>query len=380
MRQSDGFYPDWASAPGDTIRDLLYERNILVAEFAESVGCDTKNVLGLLQGRVPITVSMARRLSQVLGASVEFWMSRDFHFRQDAIRIHGGGREWLSELPLRDMTSFGWLSPAPHPTEELSACLSYFGVTDIPEWHSIYRTIHDMAVFRTSPSYDSRPASVAVWLRQGEVQAEAVQCTPWDPDRFHSSLSDLRSLTRQKDPVEFIPKLQDVCKRSGVAVVVVRAPNGCRASGATRFVSPDKAILQMSFRYLTDDHFWFTFFHEAGHLLLHEQRNLFSGLFSDDSGWIIEGLESSRSAKEDEADQFAARILVPKEFDRGIRSLRIETRSIIRFAARLGVSPGIVVGQLQHLGRIGFDQMNGLKRRFKWEGSTPIIRGRAQSS
>lgn len=380
MRQSDGFYPDWASAPGDTIRDLLNERNIPVPEFAESVGCDTENVLGLLQGRVPITVSMARRLSQVLGASVGFWMSRDFHFRQDAIRIHGGGQEWLSELPLRDMTSFGWLSPPPHPTEELSACLDYFGVTDIPEWHSIYRTVHNMAVFRTSPSFDSRPASVAVWLRQGEVQAEAVQCAPWDPDRFHGSLAELRSLTRQKDPAVFIPKLQDVCKQSGVAVVVVRAPNGCRASGATRFVSQDKAILQMSFRYLTDDHFWFTFFHEAGHLLLHEQRSLFSGAFSDDSGWIIEGLESSKSAKEDEADQFAARILVPKEFDRAIRSLRIDTRSTIRLAARLGVSPGIVVGQLQHLGRIGFDQMNGLKRRFKWEGCTLIIRGREQSS
>ena len=379
MRQSDGFYPDWASAPGDTIRDLLYERNIPIGEFAESVGCDVENALGLLQGRVPITVSLARRLSSVLGASVEFWMSRDFHFRQDAIRIHGGGQKWLRQLPLADMTKYGWISPAPHPKEELSACPQYFGVTDIPEWHSIYRTIHDMAVFRTSPSFDSRPASVAVWLRQGEAQAEAMQCAPWNHDRFHKSLSDLRSLTRQKDPAEFIPKLQDVCRQNGVAVVVVRAPNGCRASGATRFVSPDKAILQLSFRHLADDHFWFTFFHEAGHLLLHDQRNFFSGTFADDRGWIIDGLETSKSVREDEADRFAARILVPEEFDRGMRTLRIEIRSIMRFANRLGVSPGIVVGQLQHLGRIRFGQMNGLKRHFKWEGCTLVIREKRQS-
>ena len=377
MRQSDGFYPNWASAPGDTIRDVLYERNIPIAEFAESVGCDIENVLGLLQGRVPITLSMARRLSHVLGASVEFWMSRDFHFRQDAIRIHGGGQEWLRELPLGDMTSFGWLSPAPRPKEELSACLEYFGVTDIPEWHSIYRTIQGMAVFRTSPSFDSRPASVAAWLRQGEIQAESMRCAPWNPDRFHSSLTELRSLTRQKDPATFIPKLQDICKQSGVAVTVVRAPNGCRASGATRFISQDKAILQLSFRHLTDDHFWFTFFHEAGHLLLHEQRNFFSGVFADDGDWIIEGLESVKSTKEDEADRFATRTLIPEEYEHQITALRAETRSVIKFAASLGISPGIVVGQLQHIDRIEFDQLNGLKRRFLWEGREPVIRERA---
>ena len=376
MTRDDQFCPNWTSAPGETIVDILHERGISPDRFAELMECSTDDVQDLLRGRSTITISMARRLSQVLGASLEFWMSRDFHFREDVKRIHGGGQEWLRELPLGDMIRFGWLKPPPHPTKELSACLQYFKVSDIAEWLSIYRGIQEMAVFRTSTSIDSRAASIAVWLRQGEIQADNIECASWDPQEFRESLPHLRKLTRQKDPARFIPQLQTVCSKSGVAVVMVRCPNGCRASGATRFISSNKAILQLSFRYLTDDQFWFTFFHEAGHLLCHTETSFFPRVLGESGEWIVEGLEPHESAKEKEANQFAARTLVPQEFERQLLTLPTETRSIINFARKLGISPGLVVGQLQHRERIGFNQFNGLKRRFKWEGYAPVIRER----
>ena len=242
MSNSGAFQPDWASAPGDTITEILEERNIAIEDFAENMGCEVQDARALLRGRSPITISMARQLSQLLGASLEFWMSRDFQFRQDVKRLTGDGQDWLNELPVVDMINFGWLNPVPHPSEELTACLEYFNVSNIPEWHSSYRSVHELTTFRTSPSFDSRPASVAAWLRQGEIQAEAIDCNPWDPERFIESLFGLRKLTRQKDPDIFIPQLQEICSKSGVAVVVIPAPNGCRASGATRFISPNKAI------------------------------------------------------------------------------------------------------------------------------------------
>lgn len=377
MTRSDEFCPNWASAPGETIVDALRERGMPLQSFAELMECSSDEVHELIQGRTRITISIARRLSHVLGASLEFWMARDFYFREDARRIHGGGRRWLRELPLQDMVSFGWLRPAPHPTEELSECLRYFNVVDIPEWHSTYQGIQEMSVFRTSSSFDSRAASVAAWLRQGEIQASQIACAPWDPEAFYDSLPHLRTLTRQKDPAKFIPYLQSACSQNGVAVVVVRSPNGCRASGATRFISPNKAILQLSFRHLTDDHFWFTFFHEAGHLLLHNQTGFFPevlGVFSGD--WIVEGLEPSKSAKEKEADQFAARTLVPDVFEQQLTTLLPDTRAIVKLAHRIGVAPGIVVGQLQHMERIGHNEFNSLKRRYRWAEYLPVIRER----
>lgn len=358
MDSSQEFKPDWASAPGDTISDILRERDLSEEEFAHLMGHHLEYVRDLLQGRATITLAVARKLESCLGASVEFWMSRDFQYRQDIARLHVVHDKWLDELPLGDMIRFGWLTPIPHPSSEVDACLRFFNVPSIGAWYETYGGLQQLVAFRTSPSFDSRPAAVAAWLRQGEIEAEKIDSQPWDANRFRKSLSYIRSLTRRGNPDRFIPELQRCCAESGVAVVVVRAPSGCRASGATRFVSQDKALLQLSFRYLTDDHLWFTFFHEAGHLLLHGKE-----------GFFLEGTETASTLQEKEANEFAASTLIPPEFLPKLLSLTSDSRKVIMFAKEVGVSPGIVVGQLQHLGRIRHNQLNGLKRRFEWQES-----------
>ena len=203
-------------------------------------------------------------------------MSRDYHFREDIARLNQGrSRVDLKATTQRHDQVLDGLSERLTPAEELEVCLQYFNVSGVSEWSSNYQALERAAAFRTSSSYASRTESVATWLRQGELQAEDIDCSGWDPVKFRESLTDVRELTRQKDPTRFIPRLQDICSRSGVAVVVIRAPTGCRASGAVRFLSENKALLQLSSRYLTDDHFWFTFFHEAGHLLLPSQKSLY---------------------------------------------------------------------------------------------------------
>jgi plasmid maintenance system antidote protein VapI/Zn-dependent peptidase ImmA (M78 family) len=356
MPSSYQFVPDWTSAPGDTIADLLQEQHLTLPEFAERMGHTLEEAANLLQGRATITIAVARRLERVLGASVEFWMSRDFQFREDIARLHAVDEEWLTELPVGDMIRFGWLKPVPHPSDEMAASLRFFNLPSVQAWRQAYAGLSEMVAFRASPSFDSRPAAVAAWLRQGEIESEAIGCYPWDPSRFEELLSDMRSLTRQKNPNRFVPELRKLCAAVGVAVAVVRAPSGCRASGATRFVSPKKALLLLSFRHLSDDQFWFTFFHEAGHLLLHGER-----------GFFLEGFDAPATKEEGEANQFAARTLVPREFEERLRSLPVDGRKVIRFAREIRISPGIVVGQLQHHGRINHRQLNSLKRRFTWK-------------
>lgn len=356
MTYSGDFRPDWASPPGDTIREILAERRISVREFGRRMKLSLERTNELLEGRAAMTITIARDLQRLFGASVEFWMSRDFQFRDDAAKLHGTEQEWLADLPVGDMVRFGWLKPAPHPADEVSACLRFFDVHSIRAWHENYSDLARTIAFRTSPSLDSSPGAVIAWLRQGEIEAGAIDCAPWNSDRFRESLSQILPLTRIKDPGRFIPELQRICASVGVGMVVVRAPAGCRASGATRFLSKDRALLLLSFRYLTDDHFWFTFFHEAGHLLLHSQKTLF-----------IEGTDAPESSEEREANDFAARTLVPLEHLSELLKLRPTSREVVRFARRLRVAPGIIVGQLQHLRRIRHNQLNGLKRRFRWE-------------
>jgi addiction module HigA family antidote len=354
------FKPDWTSSPGETIADILEERNLSVAEFANRMGQTPRDVQDLLTGSSMITIDTARKLEVVLGASAAFWMIRETQYRDDVIRLKSrdqgpSSAEWLRGLPLKDMVRFGWLKPSSHSPDKLTACLSFFGVPDINVWRQVYGGVLETAAFRTSLSFDSETGAVAAWLRQGELQSQLIPCKPWDSKRFQEALFEFRSLTRKKNPKTFLPDLVRRSADCGVAVAIVRAPTGCRASGATRFLSSAKALLVLSFRYLSDDHFWFTFFHEAGHLVLHGKNVLF-----------LEGRDMPSTKEEREANDFAAQVLIPSEFQAALLNLRADSFEVIRFARRIGVSPGIVVGQLQHLGRLRRNQLNILKRRFSW--------------
>ena len=362
MTEIHPFQPQWASAPGETIVDLLDERGMSSSDLAAAIGETCIVVEQLLAGTEALTDRLALKLEAAFGAPADFWLRRETSFRaalerRQAAESTEAKRQWLHSLPLKDMMAFGWLPEVPKEVNEAaSLCLRFFDEPDLSSWRGTFSDEVPLAAFRTSPTVDSDAAAVAAWLRRGEVLAAALKCAPWDPARFRAALFEIRALTNNKKPKIFVPELQRVCANSGVAVVIVRAPSGCRASGATRFLSADRAILMLSFRYLSDDHFWFTFFHEAGHLLLHDNGDTF-----------LEGINSSTDRAAREANDFAARTLIPPEFEAEMLRLKVDGREVVRFATRAGVSPGIVVGQLQHRRVFTRRQLNDLKRRFSWD-------------
>ena len=360
MGEMQTFMPNWASPPGDTITDILEERNLSISDFAGRIGCSLDRTRALLGGQTPVTRELAQRLESTLGAPADFWVNRESQYRSNLARLERDAtnplnEEWLKELPVKDMAAFGWIKPAARAAEKVAECLNFFDVPTIEAWRETYHGILETTAFRTSPTFDSRSGAVAAWLRQGAIGSESLDCKPWDATRFRESLTDIRALTRKKEPSDFVPRLQEICAACGVAVVIARAPAGCRASGATIFLSPSKALILLSFRYLTDDHFWFTFFHEAGHLVLHGTSDLF-----------LEGMETDETLEEQEANNFAAGVLVPERFRSEMEALPLDGRQVMRFARAIGVSPGIVVGQLQHLGFITRRQLNNLKTRYSW--------------
>jgi len=360
MAEAAAFQPNWFSPPGDTIADILAERGLSLAHFARRMGTSILGAEKLTVGDAHIDEAVAARLEHVLGPSAAFWVNRERQYRLDVARLRSSSgemidREWLQQLPVGDMIKFGWIKASRKPAERMDACLRFFAIPDIASWHKRYRGELSVAAFRTSPTFASNPGAVAAWLRWAELRSEEIACGGWDAGKFRVKLSEIRTLTRRKEPGHFLPDLTRICAECGVALVIARAPAGCAASGATRFLARDKAMIVLSFRYRSDDQFWFTFFHEAGHLLLHGKDALF-----------LEDESDVSSSEEAEANEFAGSILIPAKSLPALMDLRPHFRDIIRFAGRLGVSPGIVVGQLQHLRRIRPDQLNSLKRRYRW--------------
>jgi HTH-type transcriptional regulator / antitoxin HigA len=355
MNESGVFAPDWASPPGDTVSDILNQRYLSIGDFAERLGQPMVEATALLEGRTRVTPEIATRLATILGGSEDFWINRDRQYLQDLHRRESRAAYWLRQLPLAEMVRLGWVQRPGRDRHKMTESLRFFGVPNISFWEKRYGRLRESAALRLSPAFASKPVVIAAWFRQGEIQAAAIKCAEWNAEQLRKQLPELRKLTKEKDPTIFLPQLADRCAMCGVAVVVVRAPQGCPASGATRFVQSNKAILQLSFRYLTDDQFWFTFFHEIGHLLLHGHDGVF-----------LEGSEAPETKEEAEANAFSEALLIPSEFRGSLLRIQPTVLNIARIARELGISPGIVVGQLQHYNRVSPRHFNRLKVRYQW--------------
>jgi len=355
------FRPRWASPPGDSIRDAMVARHMSMADFASVIDVPVSRLESLLAGREAISIDLARRLSEQIGGSVPFWLARDGQYQEDLIMVESDA--WAGRLPFRDMVAYDWSRRPTSWTDRINVALEFFGVANFQEWQLKYGSSPQNARYRFAGSTKLNQEAVAAWLRRAEVETEKTTVSEWNPASFEEALrGDIRRLTVERDPEVFIPKLVELAAALGIIVTVLRAPRGCQASGAARFLG-NRAQVVLSARYLTDDHFWFTFYHECGHLLLHGAAATYVDQFEEIP-------EDRADGEEAEANTFAADILISTDALRGLPSGSPTPLAIRRIAREAGVAPGIVVGQLQHLGRIGFGSgLNRFKRHFRWNGT-----------
>jgi HTH-type transcriptional regulator/antitoxin HigA len=326
--------------------------------LAAKLNVTTSETTSLLAGMSDLSRLIAEKLSSILGGSTEYWMKREAQFRADLAKIPIERRydaDWLNAMPYADLVRLGWLKNRVGDNERAEEVLNFFGIFLSAQWRLRYTPAVVGKAFRTSPSFDTHHEAVTAWLRQGERIGVAIECRNWNPIKFRERLIEVRKLTKNKFPTTFIPELRMICADCGVALVIARTPSGCHASGATQFLSKNKALLMLSFRFKTDDQFWFSFFHEAGHLLVHDIDEIF---IDEQIG------RHTDSKEEDEANQFAADLLVTKENRAEMLTLPLRAADVIRFAVKNGVSPGIVVGQMQYAGVLEYNHLHKLKRRY----------------
>jgi HTH-type transcriptional regulator/antitoxin HigA len=362
--QTNQYRPSIVTPPGATLADLIEERGIKQAEFATRMGVTPKFINELVAGKVSITPATALSMERALDVAADFWLARDARYQeykartlaQSQLAAHTG---WLKELPLKDMRDFGWVRPCPTATDYVQECLQYFGVASVDAWRAQYveRTL-TLAAYRMSKSSNLAHGAIAAWLRQGELEAAKLDCRPFDRSKLLSAIEAAKPLTCEHEPKIFVPKLIQLFAQWGIAVAFIRAPKGCPVSGAVRWVSPTKALIQLSFRYMRNDSLWFTFFHECGHIYLHGKKMVF-----------LEDGKPLSNKEEDEADKFAADRLIPLQEWAPFRSAGHTEAVIKAFAKRLGIHTGIVLGRLQNEKLVPWNCLNHLKVRYSWDGS-----------
>lgn len=356
------YNPDYVSPPGETLLEILEERGMSQAELAERTGRPKKTISEIVNGKAAITSDTALQLERVLGVPAHFWNQREQNYRDFLARQREQERleqqiEWLDRFPIKAMVKLGWLEFSKDKVQQLQLLLNFFAVASPEQWEKIWS--NQPVAYRKSVAYASDGAAIAAWLRQGELEAHRISCEPYNAKKFKTVLEQIRALTLEP-PEIFQPALVQLCASAGVAVVFVPELPKTRVCGVTRWLTPSKALIQLSLRYKSDDHLWFTFFHEGRHVLQEKKDEMF-----------LEGLADydPSTPMEQDANSFSANFLIPEpELARFVAasSNRFTKGAIAQFAVEVGIAPGIVVGRLQHDGHLPQSHCNELKRRFQW--------------
>jgi addiction module HigA family antidote len=351
------YIPSTGSLPGEILQEALEERQMTQAQLAERMGRPKKTINEIIKGKAAITPETALQLEKVLGISASFWNSLESAYRESLARSDERERlsqylPWLKNLPIRFMIDHHWIKDCEDKVDLLREALSFFQIASLEQWPQV----RPQGLFRLSAKFEVDEFALAAWLQKGKIEASKIRCKPYSEEKFRDILNEIRQVTLDPDPSNFLPRIRQLCSEAGVAFVLVRATPKSRVSGVARWLSKDQALIQLSARGLKDDQLWFTFFHEAAHILLHEKDKVF-----------LEGRDHI-GKEEDEANRFSADFLIPpKEFVR-ISEGPFNARVIREFAHSIGITPSIVLGRLQREKKIGYGgPLESLRVVYQWD-------------
>lgn len=349
------YAPDYAVPPGQTLQEAIDALGIHQRELAARTGLSPKHINQIIKGVASISHDSAIRLERVTGVPAQMWNNLEANYREQLARLGERGRlqrdlQWLEGIPTKELIYRGAIKDVSEPVVLLDEVLRFFGVANVDAWHEGWGM--PQFAFRRSLAFKGEPGAMAAWLRLCELETYKRDCSPFDKAVFRSAVSTIRSLTRKR-PKVFVPEMIELCANAGVAVALVPELKHAPVNGAAKWLTPDKAMIGLNLRGKSNDHFWFTFFHEAGHILGGSKKGIYIDVgYADDP-------------REEKANRFAANVLIPLEHAQELSRLKSH-RAVLAFARSIGIAPGIVAGRLQREGIVPYSQLNRLKVWLEW--------------
>ena len=349
-------FSDLPIPPGELLTETLEALNLSQAELARRMNRPVQAINEIARGTKEITPETAIQIERVLGVPAHIWLGLETEYQHTKARLDDRKRlqdeaALTRDFPCGALARFGWIPRTHDPLARAADLLSFFGVGSL-------RMVQEAeaAAYRIARARKAQPEALAAWLRKGELEAQKIFVEPFNESALRTLLPELRGQTRET-PAVFEPRVKQRLAQCGVALVLLPHLPKTYAHGAARWISPDKAVVQVSLRYKWADIFWFSLFHELAHVLLHGKRQTF-----------ISWDEGDKDQQETEADKFASEHLLPETLYRTFiqQTPRISASAVSTFARSQGVAAGIVVGRLQHDKLIARSDLNGLRTRFDW--------------
>ncbi len=328
------FNDKMAFHPGYYIKEIIDESGITQENFAKRLDTTPKNLSLLLRGEQSISIDIATKLSRMMDTSVIYWLNLQNEY--DAVKAELMSQEMLEE-ERRIFKSldyeyfckyFGILNSIKNVDERIREIRRFLNVSSL----TVLNKDNLAVCFRSesgklSESDRIRANAMVQIATNGALLAGIPK---YDKKVFESAVEYALTLTGKGD---FYSELRDAFLKAGVRLVVIPNLSDSKTNGATKKIG-NGIMLMVNDRESYGDSFWFTMFHEIGHIMY---------------GDFGISLEKENGEKEKAANEYARSKLIPdEEYKLFIKKGVFGTGEIKKFAKSIDRDPGIVAGRLIH--------------------------------
>jgi HTH-type transcriptional regulator/antitoxin HigA len=349
MAKMNEYFPEEVLHPGVTLSEILEELEMSRKEFALRTSKPEKTIIAILRGSSSITPEMAVLFENTTKIPAHFWINKqsrynEFKARKQRKQAVEKAEEWTRTFPYTVMANYEWVPKTRKIEEKTINLFEFFAISTHEAWEKLYIESQLKVAAYASLKHTHEPQAISAWLRQGEIEAEKCTVPELNKKTLKQNLYEIKSIMAAH-PKDFFQLVRNLCMEAGVKVFYTPILPKVPISGSTRWIK-DTPVIQLSARYKQNDRFWFTFFHEVGHILLHGKKYI-----------SLEGINFSDAdpVKEQEAHDFAEGWTFSKSEEKELLSEKqIDENLIIKYANRFNTHPALIIGRLQHKGLIPF--------------------------
>lgn len=325
--------------PAEFLQDVIEDMEMSQSEFANRIGITAKQLSLILSQQANITIDISIKLSKLLGTSSEYWMNLQNAYDKYMIEINSEQVIEKEKQILKEIDNNFLIQCNVYEKNDLIETKINKLRLALPISNLANLTKLDLyANCRTSTNIEMIQKNVIcrnVWISLGLSRSKEIDCNLYNENLLLDAIDKIRQKNREKIE-DIFEKIKMELASCGVKVVFMKYLKNSNTSGVVKWVD-NKAILVISDRNKTIDQFWFTLFHELKHVLQKRTRNI-----------VISGEQNDL---EDEANDFAANILIPKEqYLKFLKKSDFTKNSIINFSENINVHTSILVGRLQRDG------------------------------
>ncbi len=355
------YHSDLAVHPGEFLEEVLEDIGMSQAELSNRIGRPAQAINEIIKGKKSITSKTALELEDVLKVPAHIWVGLESEYQ--VVKAKAEEQEQMQEetkllvnFPYADLVKLEFVKQTRKAIEKVDELKRFFGVAKLVQIQAVKAY---QPAFRVSNHKSVSHEAIATWIQAGRLKAKEIETAPFDKSRLKALLPKIKKTMNLKDINEAMDEIRTLLASCGVAFVVLPHFKKTKVHGATFSIeAEDKAVILMTIRGGFSDIFWFSLFHEIGHVILHQKREMFL-----EDGYSDPTLQK----QEDEADEFARDLLISKkDFEAFVEQDIFDKNSILKFAKQLEIKPSIVVGRLMHEKIIPYNDFRLIKLRDKY--------------